>query len=396
MSRKKSLLLIEPYTVFPLISGGKTRILNTIIELQKYFNLSVWSIAANKQEELLEQRWFKKINIFFKHYKIKTKQIFSFLLNGQPYWFSDFFHSELILDLKKISQNFSIIQVEFSQLLYLIDYLPESTKKIFVAYDISTISFWRRFRSEKNIFKKILHLFRFLEIYLYERKYLPKYDEVIAVSSHDAKILKEYFKLKRVKVIPNAIQAIHFLPFNKKGNYFTIGYIGSFNHAPNLEAFKFLLNKVLPELEKGGIKYQFFLAGNNCPDAVNSLLQNSLIKDKLSIIQLGYVKKIESFYQKIDLLVAPIFAGSGTRIKILESLSYGRPILTTIIGAEGININSPYLKILSKKSEKKPRVWAEEIVNMKNNSYELLKATDELKLKMSRLTWKKIFSQYKS
>lgn len=384
MSSKK-LLLIEPFTALPQSSGGKTRIFHTISELTKYFDLTIWSFFVNNQELSLQENWLKKINLPYQHFITQKKKFLSFISNGQPYWFSDWWNKDLTKVLKNKAANFDSIQIESTQLLYLVNSLTKSNHKIFIAYDISSISFWRRLRSEKNLFKKLLHFFRFVEVYLYELRYLPLFDLVIAMSETDKINLKKLFHLRNVEVIENGISEINFLPMQKEGNSINLGLVGSFSHPPNLEAFRFCCEQILPLLEENQVKFKFYLAGENNHELIENIA-NKFLKDPRQVINFGFIKDIKDFYQQIDFLIAPLFAGSGTRIKILESLSFGRPVLTTKVGAEGINIVSPFLQIIPNEKEKDIISWLQMILNIAK--FKLSKNDQENLIKeLSKLTW---------
>lgn len=394
MSESKKILLIEPFTALPQTSGGKTRILHTIKELHKYFDVTVWSFIFNPEEKKTQQQWLVQLNVAAKYFRAAQKRMGSFFLWKQPYWFSDWYSLELIAAIGKEAKNFEIIQVEFTQLLYLVDYLPVASKKIFVAHDISTLSFWRRLRNETNYLKKLAHFWRLVEIYLYERWYLPKYDQVIAVSKLDAQILQKYFKLQNVSVLPNGIAQVKILPPRKQQNGIVLGYIGSFAHAPNLEAVRFIIQHILPALDQQQIRYQLHLAGENDWRIVQQLIQNSSLLDGSTIKQVTQVVEVKDFYQQIDLLVAPIFAGSGTRIKILESLSFGRPVLTTTIGAEGIELETELLRVLKESEETSSAAWIKEILLtnklLRDGDFDSEKLTKQLQ----KMTWGKIISDF--
>lgn len=390
MSSKK-LLLIEPFTALPQSSGGRTRIFHTINELRKHFDLTIWSFFANSKEISLQENWLKKLNLPYQHFLTQKKRFFSFLFTCQPYWFADWWSKELILALKKQTVKFETVQVEFSQLLYLAKHLPKNSRKVFVAHDLASLSFWRRLQSEKNLLKKLLHFFRFLEIYLYERRHLPLFDLVIAVSETDRSHLEKLFHLKNVTVIENGINDINFLPIKKENDSINLGLIGSFSHPPNLEAFHFCCEQILPLLEKNQIKFKFYLAGENDPELVKNIA-NQFLKDPTQIINLGFVKEAKDFYQPIDLLIAPLFAGSGTRIKILESLSFGRPVLTTKVGAEGIKIINPFLQIILSREEKNADVWLQMIRDIADSK---LSKNDQnnLSRELSKLTWSSLMQK---
>ena len=97
------------------------------------------------------------------------------------------------------------------------------------------------------------------------------------------------------------------------------------------------------------IKYRFYLAGKNPNKLVDYLIKESPVSDKSAVKHVGYLERLEDFYQNIDLLVAPIFAGSGTKIKILFNLSPKTnvpviPFLNTTFEVSSISINISLVK----------------------------------------------------
>lgn len=362
--KKKKLLLITAIPPYPQNSGGATRIKNTIQELSKYFDLYLITFSNSSKEDNLNKRCKKVIYIPF----IDKKIIFSFIKFGQPYWFSSWYSKKLIHETKNITNNidFDYIQIEFSQLLYLINYLsPKDQKKsIFTAHDISTISFFRRL--------KFWHLFRLIEIYFYEKIYLSKYKQINVVSKNDRNIIKRLFKIQNIVIVPNGIEKIEFLK-NNQNSIIKLGYVGSFSHPPNKIAIQYFKNKIVPLLIKNKINFQFYLAGNN---------NNITNKD---IINLGFVKNIKDFFKTIDILITPIVAGSGSRIKILEALGFGKKIISSPIGAEGIEIPTKLISICNT-----PQDYVNKINQFSKEKVDYQKEKENI----SKLSWQNIFYNY--
>lgn len=346
---KPKILTIEPFCPTPSDSGGKVRIGNTLKFLSQRFNIDLLTFYQSRTEVAINKTWFEKLNINPIFFQTLDRQIFTYLKTSIPYWFAPWYSPKLIEKLKSTKFTaYSSVMVEFSQLLYIADYLPKTTKKIFVAHDVSTISFWRR-QSDVGILKKLIHFPRFLEVMFYENHYLKKYDHVIAVSQKDAHFLKLFFRLGSVSVIENGIEKIDFVPPSTDNKSVNIGYIGSQNHTPNLNTIKFITQKIFPLVRKMNININ--LAGS---DNANTNIPG--------INYLGFVPSVKDFYKKIDILVAPIFSGSGSRIKILESLSYGRPVITTKVGAEGLELKTPLLTIIPPQYQYSQRVWSKYIL----------------------------------
>jgi glycosyltransferase involved in cell wall biosynthesis len=357
---KSRILLISAISPTPQTSGGAVRIYHTITELSKRYQIDLITFDES-------------------NFKTKTKNIFDYIKYDIPYWFSPWYSQKLINNLKKIlkTNKYDLIQVEFSQLLYLAKYLPKNIPNIFVSQDIASISFYRRiFENNPSIFKTILRWLLYLQIYYYEKKYYPLFKTVVTVSNDDQVTLQKQYPNKKIICIPNGIDKINFLT-KTKTRTIKLGYIGAFSHTPNLNAVKYFINKIAPLLDKHNIAYKLYLAGDNDSNIIKKTLSNP------NIINLGKVKETKDFYKKIDCLITPIFSGSGSRIKILESLSFGVPVISSSIGAEGININSKYLQIANNPNEY--------IRYLKNLPYNKFK---NLENQLNPLLWKNIFKDY--
>jgi len=386
---KKKLLIVSAISPFPKTSGGAVRIYNTIKYLSQKFDLYfIFFIPTGVILNNSELSFLKKYTTFFTYIYQKPSKNFSTFFNElQPYWFSDWLDDELKILLPKIIKKYDIklIQIECTQLLYLKKFIPKKVKTIFVAYDVSTISFWRRLLELKITRYSLLYFIFWLQILIYEKYYLKKFYIVISMSSYDREILENKFKLKNVIVIPNGIEKINFL--NKKNNkIINLGYIGSFNHSPNQAAVKYFLYEIAPLLRKNQVKFNYFIAGDNKPEEIISLTKS--LKNH-NIVNLGKVKAVEDFYEKIDILVAPIFSGSGTRIKILESLSFGIPVISTSIGAEGIDIDNKNLFITNNKMG-----FVDAIKSIQKNPENTKFDLDNLKNEMELRLWNNVFDNY--
>jgi len=388
MIKNHKLLYITAIPPIPLDSGGATRVNNTIKELNKNFILDVISVAADTGDK-------KLINFLQKnshsHYLIKLNSTYcpySFLSDGQPYWLQPWLNNELpsLVNRLNVLNQYDCIMVDFTQMLYLTPYLPKKPIKIFTAHDITTVSFLRRLIENYKIKSILGNLLSLLEVFLYEKKHIKKYDLVITMSDHDKNLIKKLFSLKKIISVSNGISVINQKKIEKvKKKELKIGYFGSFNHPPNKMSFIYFLNRIAPILNSYHVNYKFYIAGNNSQEMVDKIIyqQNcNFLENKL--INLGVVNKSEDFFEKIDLLVAPIFSGSGTRIKILEAAGNGVHTITTKLGAEGLPfIENKDLITLAKK----PQEFASAIIDFIDHP-KLSSKNKELK----NLLWEKIFA----
>lgn len=387
-------MIVSGLSPFPCDSGGATRIYNTIKQLSKSFD--IYLIFFKNNNYFLEKNEIDFLKKNTKLFHIITlpeeKRYDLFLSHSIPYWFSNWFSQELILIINTIVKQYhiKIVQVEPSQLAYLVDFLPKNTKTIIVAYDINTISFYRRMGELTDIKTRILHFFLWFQIVWYEIKFLKKYNILVTMSNHDKNIAAKLFHPQKTLSVPNGINEIDFATnINKLPLIIRLGYIGSFNHPPNKCAFIYFVTKIAPLLEKYCPNYTFTIVGNNNPKEIRSIVFTSSLKKKKRIKQAGFIKYLKDFYTNIDLLIVPLLVGSGTRLKILESLGFGTPVLTTPIGAEGIeNINRDFLTIC-KNPEEFVKAIREHLSNPEKTSEK-----SALRNSLSPYLWSNIFKNY--
>ena len=109
-------------------------------------------------------------------------------------------------------------------------------------------------------------------------------------------------------------------------------FIGSYTFGPNIDAAEFLIEKVWPQVRREMPQAKLIIAGAS-PDRVRGY------DSGLNGVEFtGFVEDLEHLYKRARIICAPIFAGAGTRVKIIEAAAYGKPIIATQIGAEGIEL----------------------------------------------------------
>lgn len=160
-----------------------------------------------------------------------------------------------------------------------------------------------------------------------------KSHEVIVCSTDDAARLRERDPQARVSVVPNAYPVLNRLPERQGSNEMHLLFLGTLSYPPNIDAVEHLIHDLMPELRKawdGPIHLN--IVGRRPGPRIMALHQPPEVEVQADI------EDITTAYAQADIVVVPIRYGGGTRIKILEALTLGRPIVSTTIGAEGLDL----------------------------------------------------------
>lgn len=108
-------------------------------------------------------------------------------------------------------------------------------------------------------------------------------------------------------------------------------FVGTLGYAPNADAVAQFAEQVLPRLRARGVAVRFDVVGAGLPARLVRALS---ARDDVRL--LGFVPDLAPTYRDADVVVVPVRAGGGTRIKILEAFAHGRPVVTTPVGLEGV------------------------------------------------------------
>jgi glycosyltransferase involved in cell wall biosynthesis len=164
-------------------------------------------------------------------------------------------------------------------------------------------------------------------------------DYIISVSDTDRlNFITEYnLNGDRIKVIPSGTTIRSWDDTRSKetlkkemgiSNVKVILFHGTYSYPPNREAFDLIIDYIAPQA-KAADNVVFLLAGNKTP-----------IFEKDNVRSLGFVEDIDSLLHVADIAIVPLLRGGGTKLKILDYLGAGLPIVTTRKGIEGIDVRN--------------------------------------------------------
>ncbi len=174
----------------------------------------------------------------------------------------------------------------------------------------------------------------------FEGDALRRFDSVIAVSTRDGKALTALYDLKRVETIDTGVDldfygfapAERALPFGGSGG--TVVFTGAMDWRANIDGIEFLMDEVWPIVIRARPDANAVIVGRNPPaDLIAKARERGLAWEFT-----GFVDDIRPYVAAGHVYVIPLRVGSGTRIKAFEAMSMGRPVVSTTVGVEGLDV----------------------------------------------------------
>lgn len=195
-------------------------------------------------------------------------------------------------------------------------------------------------------------------------------DLVLAVSAREAEQF-ETMGARNVEVIPNGVdcKAVRMRHGAQNASQ-SILFVGAMDWQPNISAALYLATQVFPELRKERTQLQLFLVGKDPPLKIQKLVEI----DGVNVT--GTVSSVEPYWRQASVFAVPLDSGGGTRLKILEAFASGVPVVSTAVGAEGIDAVDGTHLVIAERSEMVKRI--SELLNEPSTALSMTEAAREL------------------
>jgi polysaccharide biosynthesis protein PslH len=337
------ILFLTAHLPFPPFSGGRRREFELISRLGKDFEIHLCSITKTWETDIMyisnllyscaSVNLFKAVFNYNKQYAIYPNQIkrhtseeassyISFLLKNKP---------------------FDVVHVEG---YYLMQHLPikPDIPVLLVEHNIECLLNLQRFKLATIQQDKSYYWQEYVYTLKWERTFWKRATKCVTLTTEDESNMRQLEPHIDIRTIPNGIDHRKMIDEAASSNICknsivsakcpSILFVGNFLYEPNIDAALYFSQLIFPLILKDVPNAKLHLVGNAPPPEVSSLTLNKQIKVS------GYVDSLTNFYKDADVVVCPLRIGGGVKVKVLEALNAGKAIVSTSIGAQGLNLST--------------------------------------------------------
>jgi glycosyltransferase involved in cell wall biosynthesis len=354
----------EPPT-FPGGTGGQTRQYGLLKHLSKNHEIHVICpfINSNQKAPLNEEifsgismpppkTYFTKMLNFILRYRHLTHPKFTRIFEGMGY-------SMMPIIKREIDHgNYDLLNIEHTNAAHWLTSFKFSIPTVIVAHNVKTIM-WKRYYENHSGFKRRQFFREYRKFEKYESTYLKYYQCIIAMSDTDRQYLKSLCpEAKRIEVVPNGVDLDYFSPsLNQRVEPFSLLFSGTMGHPPNEEAMIFFCHHIFPKVLHRFPNAKLTIVGRAPSPSIEKWGKQHNIQVT------GFVPDTRPYFEKAEVFIVPLLSGSGTRLKILEAMAMGKAIVSTSIGAEGIEYTHEKNIVIANDAEQ----FAESILTLFQN-----------------------------
>ena len=336
--RRPRVLMVSPYSIFPPSHGGAVRLFNLIRRLSEHCELHLIVFTREDHETAQQEALDPHTTSLHFH---RWEPDFSRGRLGLEAPSQRLFQSDELA--RRIAQVLSEERIDILQLEYteLGQYGLPQFSRVKVAMSEIDVAFRSLARRRREGFHERFESSRafghsygdWMRQLHYELRVVRRADQVQMMSAEDADFLAAYLAdgHRRLRVVPNAVDTDIYRPTAISERDRRLLFVGNFEHLPNLDAIEHFFSDIWPEIQRQRPGTEISVVGANAPDSL------SRFGGLEGVEVVGEVPDLAPYYRNHRALVAPIRAGSGTRLKILEAFACGAPVVSTSLGAEGID-----------------------------------------------------------
>ncbi len=265
---------------------------------------------------------------------IKPLDAFLNLFTDKSYNIERFYSLAFAGSLRDLltENQFDIIQFEGLHITRYLDIVRQYTKApiILRAHNVEYIIWERLAQAGKTGLKKSYVNLLAKRIKKYETDMIKRVDGIVAITENDREVFQIMGCQSPVYVAPTGVDLDKYIIDHKNLEWPSVFHLGALDWLPNQQAVDWFLEDIWPKVFAKHPKVKFYLAGRYMPDRFKQL-------SIPGVVVAGEVPDGIAFSNSKAIMVVPLLSGSGMRIKIIEGMALGKAIVSTSIGAEGID-----------------------------------------------------------
>ena len=359
------ILFLTAHLPFPPASGGRRREFELLSRLGKKFEVHLCSLTTDLQidsENAKELQGFSQSVSLFKAYKIPQNKYAC----KYPWLMRRYYSDQAIIQISRMlaEKKFDIVHVEGYYLMQLV-HCKSRVNVLLVEHNMEYNLNLQQMLLSTSLEEAYFYWQEYYYTLYWERYYWRRATKIIAITTDDEASIRRLEPDVNVMFIPNgtdhgfAVDQSNKLKMSNdcslldssvaqvvKQDIPSILFVGNFLYYPNIDAALYFCKDIFPLILEEVPNAILFIVGNSPPTEILALeAQHN------NVVITGYVSSLYPFYKTAKVVVCPLRIGGGIKVKILEAVRAGKAIVSTSVGAQGLNIDNQLLRIADKVSD---------------------------------------------
>jgi glycosyltransferase involved in cell wall biosynthesis len=337
------ILILDKLVPYPPTDGSLLRVYNLIKQISRQHEVSLItlfkpltgedSVAAHLRTLCRHVEFIGRPEYSVREFRLLQLQG---ALKREPMRYMTLYSEKMADKVRTLIQNnhIDIVDIERLCVAPYIQAIASTSQcaKVLGLHDVPYVQY-RRMMSVERDWRAKRRLF-FMDLMFSKQatlKYARCFDKCVVVSESDRSTLKQAGPDLDIAVVPNGVDTQTYFLLPNPPAAPTLLFVGSMNYPPNVDGAIFFCQEVFPLIKQRVPDAKLLIVGQKPSRAVQALASDD-------VTVTGFVESVLPYYQQASVFVVPLRAGGGSRLKILESMALGRPVVSTTLGCEGLSV----------------------------------------------------------
>jgi glycosyltransferase involved in cell wall biosynthesis len=359
------LLFVSPFLPYPPVAGGHRQVWTWLTRLSRKHEIAFAGFYERDSEAANGAEVSRHCAQTRLRLRKPTPHAYSSFAQV-PRFAAEFYSDDLAADVADLAASFRPDVVQFLH-TNVAQYrrFTNGAAAVVTALDLAFVAHRRRIATAAGI-ERLQARAEWLRMLHHETAAFARADHVIAVSDHDAGIVRAVARHDRITAVPPGVDRGQLAPRARAPEPGRLLYVGHMEHYPNLDGLLYLYREVWPHLRHASPHVKLIVAGGGTREELARAAPETLARiDRDPSIEIaGFVPDLAAEMDRAVALAAPLRLGSGVRNKVIEAMAAGLPVVTTTLGAEGLAVEPGRHLLLADG----PEAFAGELVRVLRNS----------------------------
>ncbi|MFB3778599.1 MAG: glycosyltransferase family 4 protein [Bryobacteraceae bacterium] len=336
------ILWVNPNFLHPTTKGGQIRTLEILRHLHRWHEVHYAALSSPDATEGPSRAGEYSARSYAFPHRVPGKRSAAFLgqlsrglLSPVPVAVSRFYSPALARFVVESLESGSFDRV-VCDFLAAAPHFPDLGRALLFQHNVETIIWRRHAEHASNPMAKAYLRMQAKRMFQYERRACRAAGDIVAVSGVDANKMREMFGVTRVHEIPTGVDLEYFRPTAPHPPVADLLFVGSMDWLPNVDGVKHFLAEILPRIRKKRPQTTFAIVGRDPSPELKAIAARTP-----GVIVTGTVPDVRRYVWGARVSVVPLRIGGGTRLKIYESMAARVPVVSTRVGAEGLEVTHP-------------------------------------------------------
>jgi polysaccharide biosynthesis protein PslH len=358
------ILFVTGTLPYPPTDGWKIRVFALLRGLAQRHSVSVVSFVRRIDDALAVERLRDQgidLHVVRRDYRYAPSKLFQGLVGRTAFPILNYRDETMTHVLQQVlrSDTFDIVQVESIHMSQYCLGLPQPT--ILDLHNIESLLMRRYARQESHPLKRAYAEVTWRKLAAYERETCGRFSHCLTCSDEERVLLQTRCGVDHVTVIPNGVdidahaaEESDVVAHGSGPPGERIVFVGRMDYHANVEGVRWFSRHVWPRIRARRPGAIFQIVGGHPVPAISRLARAGEIEVT------GFVTNVRPYVQEASVVVVPLRVGGGTRLKILEALALSKPLVSTTVGAEGIEAVPDRDLVIADRAEE----FADEVVSL--------------------------------